>query len=247
MKNKNILKTIIVLSLFFTIIPIVRAESVSDRIARERVERGASSAASQAEAAATVARLAKERVTRAASSVALLAEAKNKMAGLKKDLAYKEIDRRISSMKKMILKITTIKRLTPLQKSSLISQVNAEIVRLTTLRKKIENDTDATILKADKKLIVSSYRIYALFMPKMTIIAHANAVLDLVDMMLLKKPTDEALAKINLAKTYAEEAIATVINLTPEGYPNNKTELQSAKKSLQTARLNLTGARPLMK
>ena len=228
MKNKNILKTITVLCLFLIISPVANAE-----ISNTRVVNTASSV------------VLKENVKEQVASKR--AEMKTDLTVLKKDNANREINRRIESMTKMIAKINIIKRLTAIQKSTLISQVKAEIARLTTLRTKVGNDTDLKTLTTDKKTIINSYKTYAFFMPEMTIIAHADAVLNLVDLMMTKNPTGEALTKINVAKTLSTGVITSIINLTPEGYPANKAQLQSAKTTLQTARLNLAGARPLMK
>ena len=225
MKNKNIFKIIVTLCLFFLISPVVRAEVLKGRVAT----------------AAALQKNVKEEIA------SKKAELQKNITGLKKDTAFKEIDRRISAMTKLISKINLIKRLTDLQKSTLVTQVNAEIARLTALKTKIGSDVNITTLTADKKTIVSSYRTYAFFLPKMTIITQADAVLNLADLMAAKVATGEALTKINVAKTLAEGAISNVVDLTPEGYPANKIQLQTAQRDLQTARLNLTNARPLMK
>lgn len=226
--NKQILKITTILSLFVLVSPTVSAQDVRTR----EMNRSLST---------TVQNNVKEKVA------SKRAEIKTKITAQKKEKAIKEIDRRIESMNKMIEKISPIKRITDAQKSTLISQVKTEIANLTALKVKIQNDTDETTLNTNKKSIVNSYRIYALFIPKMTIIAHADAVLNLAELMLSKNPTSEAQAKIQEAKTLATGAISTVTALTVDSYPANKTQLEAARKSLQSARLNLAAARPLMK
>ena len=181
-----------------------------------------------------------------------------------KEKAYKEIDRRINALNKLIERINAVKRLTADQKSSLVSQVQAEITNLTNLKTKIAADTDLATLRADVQSIVKSYRIYALFIPKMQIVVHADRLLSIVDdfvtitdklqtrineekaegkdMGEAESLMTERSGKITDAKTQATNAINTVIPLTPDGYPGNKTSLQSARSMLQTARADLREA-----
>jgi hypothetical protein len=226
--NKQILKITIAISLFLLINPKVLAIDVRNKIENKRLPPVAKS------------NLREEVASKRA-------ELKVKSTTLKKDKANKEIDRRIESMNKMIEKINSIKRITEIQKTNLVSQVNAEIAKLTALKTKIQNDLEQATLTEDKKSIINSYRIYALFMPKMTIIAHADSILNLIDLMSAKNPTGEAAVKINDAKTLATGVISNVVNLTVDGYPANKTQLGLARQNLQKARLDLVSARPLMK
>jgi len=226
--NKQILKITIAISLFLLINPKAMAIDVRNKVENKALPP-----------------IAKSNLKEEVASKR--AEMKIKAATLKKDKATNEIDRRVVSMNKMIEKINSIKRITEIQKNTLVSQVNAEIAKLTALKTKIQNDLEQAALNEDKKSIVNSYRIYALFMPKMTIIAHADSLLNLVELMSAKNPTGEAAIKIGEAKTLATGAISTVIGLTVDGYPANKTQLELARRNLQKARLDLVSARPLMK
>jgi hypothetical protein len=170
-----------------------------------------------------------------------------KRVALRKENALKEIDRRVASLRKLIQKINSFRRLTSTQKLNLTAEVNAEIDSLTRLRALIEADTDAVLLAEHKKMIVDNYRIYALFLPKITIIANADKILELADLMKTKTTNTEALAKIAEAKTKAQSAIDKVVPLLPAGYPENKTVLQEARTDLRLARVALNAARPLLK
>src|SRR5258708_3571747 len=92
-----------------------------------------------------------------------------------------EIDRRISSLGKLIERINALKRISSDQKLSLTNQVQAEVTSLTTLKAKIDQDTDVTILRTDVKSIVASYRVYALFMPKIEVLAAADRLSETAD------------------------------------------------------------------
>ena len=183
-----------------------------------------------------------------------------------KKRAGQEIDRRTKSLNDLVKRINSVKKLTGDQKSSFSSQIQTEINNLDALlRTKINGDTDFETLKADVKSIVDSYRVYLLFMPKIHILAASDVLLETADKFSaladkLKTRLDQAQsagkdvsalqtalvdmrAKIQDAKTQAQNAAAAVTPLTAEGYPGNKATLQSARAMLETARKDLKAAR----
>lgn len=181
-----------------------------------------------------------------------------------KTRADAEITRRINALTKLLEKINAMKRLTAAQKTAFTSGINAQITSMNTLKAKIDADTDIATLRTDVQSIVKSYRIFALYMPQINIVAHADRILDVIEDMnaisgRLQKRIDEAktagkdtsamqslmtdrAAKLKDAATQADRAIAAVIALTPDGFPGNKTTLQSAQKMLQVARQDLVDA-----
>lgn len=182
-----------------------------------------------------------------------------------KERATKEIDRRIESLNKLITRISEFKKLSAAQKTALTAQVQAEITKLTALKTKIAADTDLATLKTDIQSIVTAYRVYALFMPKIQILGAADRVQTTADTMSSQAATLEVKineqqtagqnvtelqtlltdmkAKIADAKTQAQGAIDTVTPLTPEGFPSNKTQLQSARQMVVTGIKDLNTAR----
>jgi hypothetical protein len=115
---------------------------------------------------------------------------------------------------------------------------------------------------------VKSYRIYALYIPKITIIANADKILNLIEGEMatltakLQLRIDEAKkngynvdtmtnlmtqrkAKLDDATAKANTAIANVTPLTPDGWPGNKTVLEAARDLLKTARKDLNDAQKL--
>jgi len=191
--------------------------------------------------------LIKRKITLAPTKAALQLEKVVRRTELNRERAYQEIDRRIEALNQLIERINKVKRITEEQKTSLISQVNAEITSLTNLRAKIAANTDLVTLNADKKSIVDSYRIFVVFLPKITIIAHADAIIETAELMKEKNPSTDELTKVTEAINQANSAISKVINLDPAGYPGNKSELQSARSMLQVARQNLKTAWDLIK
>ncbi len=179
----------------------------------------------------------------------------NTLENLKKR-AIKEIDRRVESLKQLIDKINAVKRLSAEKKSSMVSGVTTEITNLIALREKINADTDVETLRTDVKSIVTSYRVYALYVPKIYIIVNAEKILEtadalsqLADKLEIKdassfqnqlKGMKESIAD---AKIKAQQAIDIVTPLAPEGFPANKTELQKAREQLRLAHQDLVSAR----
>ena len=181
-----------------------------------------------------------------------------------KTRADNEITRRVNALTKLMSRISEMKRLTSDQKTGLTSQAQAEITSLNTLKAKIDADTDIATLRTDVQSITKSYRIYALYIPKMYIIMHADRLLGLVDDMTVLqaklqvridalkaegKDTSQMQAfisnmttKLADAKTKAQSAIDMVMPLTPEGFPGNKATLVSARTLLQTVRKDLADA-----
>lgn len=158
---------------------------------------------------------------------------------LKKTNAQKEINRRLESLNKLIAKISNISRITSAQKENLLTQVTAEINKLEELKTKIEAETDAAALQEEKKSITESYRIYALFIPKIEIIAHADKIITIAEAMKGKTTDQDLLAKIDDSSAGAQSAIDLVLPLLPEQYPGFKTSLKTARDLLKTARTNL--------
>ncbi|MCX6793727.1 MAG: hypothetical protein NTY06_01335, partial [Candidatus Gottesmanbacteria bacterium] len=181
-----------------------------------------------------------------------------------KTRADAEITRRITAFNLLLTKINAMKRLTPDQKMTFTNGIQGQMTSLNALKTKIDADTDITTLRTDVQSIVKAYRIFALYMPQVNIMAHADRILALIDEMnaisaKLQTRIDEAktagkdtssmqslmtdrAAKLKDAATQANNAIVAVVALTPDGYPGNKTTMQSAQKMLQTARQDLVNA-----
>lgn len=179
--------------------------------------------------------------------------------------AEKEINRRITALNNLITKVGALKKLNSDQKASLITQVQAEIANLTALKTKIESDTDLPTLKIDVQSIVASYRVYALFLPKINILAVSDEILNISDKLSsisaklstqiqetqtsgkdaasISATLSSLQNKISDAKTKAQNAQNLIMPLLPGGYPDNKTALQSARTTLSSARHDLNSAR----
>lgn len=80
------------------------------------------------------------------------------------------IDNRVNSLNKVSQRIQNDKRLSNDDKTFLTSQVQSTITSLTQLKAKIDADTDITVARTDAKSIITNFRIFAIFEPKIRIL-----------------------------------------------------------------------------
>lgn len=158
---------------------------------------------------------------------------------LKKTNAIKEIERRIAYLNKLIEKIIPIKKITSSQKETLVAQIQVEVTKLEALKTKITNENDATALTEEKKTITESYKIYALYVPKIEIIAHADKIIAIADSMAERTKDTALLSTIADSKAKAISAIEIVMPLLPEDYPDYRISFVKARDLLKTSRTEL--------
>lgn len=183
-----------------------------------------------------------------------------------KDKADQEISRRLNALNQLVTRIQAMKKITDTSKTLLISQAQDQITNLNALKLKIDTDNDLNTLKTDTKSITTQYRIYMLFIPKTHILVASDKMLEIVDDInqIVPKlqsridaagqegknivPAQTALtdvqAKLIDIKVQVKKAQDEVMPLTPDQdiqsqITSNKNALQSALKSLQTARQDL--------
>ncbi len=104
-----------------------------------------------------------QRVVNQASKSA--ARADSELANIKKR-ADAAIDKRVTDLNSALQKIQGDKKLTSDEKSSLSGDIQTAISGLTSLKTKIDGDTDVATARADAKKIVSDYRVYLVLEPK---------------------------------------------------------------------------------
>lgn len=181
-----------------------------------------------------------------------------------KEKADKEIERRITALNELIKKIAALKKLPASDKATFTTQIQAEITNLTNLKTKIDADTDIITLRADVKSIVSTYRIFALFLPKIHILVAADMMSETIDrlsqiatklqvriqeakstganVIALEAALADMQAKLTDAQKQFDSIETNITSLTPDGYPGNKSTLVNARGLLKTGRLNLIAA-----
>ena len=173
-----------------------------------------------------------------------------------RERGYREIDRRIASLTKLIERLSQMKRLSSEQIEDYKSQIQENIDGLTALRVKIEADTDLTTLQTDVKSIVSGYRIYAFFMQYInlnaafdrayTVYNNMNTVYGKLstrieeaktngdDVSSLSTLLSDMNTKLNDAKTLLDAGLTELSGLSASGYPDNKSKLTDGRSKLKT-------------
>ncbi len=187
-----------------------------------------------------------------------------------KSIADKEITRRITSLNNLITRISQMSKLQTESKNALIGSANSQISELTNLKTQIDAESNAEALKAERKSILTQYRIYMLFIPKVHILAAGDRISEITDIyeaLSVKLQTKINELKINgtdttklqnalidmnqkytEARVQIQNAQALVTPLVPDnGDPSkmngNKYALEAAWKAIKQAMSDLKDAR----
>lgn len=80
------------------------------------------------------------------------------------------ITTRLNSLQKLLSRVQSDKRLSDTDKTSLSNDINTTVADLTSLKTKIDAETDETTARTDTKSIITSYKIYAVFEPKVRLL-----------------------------------------------------------------------------
>ena len=155
--------------------------------------------------------------------------------------------------------------LTDADRSALESQIDADVSGLTMLDTTIQGDTTYAQAHSDCERIVTDFRVYVLEDPKIHEVIAADGITKadasfqaLIPMLQsdvnasseppnVKQEAQAALNDLSSKVASSASAIAgvaaSVIGLTPQGYPGNAGTLAAAQQSIKTARHGLDGAR----
>lgn len=167
-----------------------------------------------------------------------------------------DIAQRITSLNNAISKVQALKKLTDAQKTTIVNTYYTVIANITTLKTKIDADTDLTTLRTDVQSIYNNNRVYALVLPQSNILTAADRIQDVVidmnalanklqtriataqtkgkDVSAIQTSLTDFNAKVTDAQTQAQNAVNGVSGLTPD--QGDKTKLASNNQAIQTAR-----------
>lgn len=181
-----------------------------------------------------------------------------------------EITRRITALTDLNTRVQAMQKVTDTFKAGLSATITNEISTLTTLKAKIDADTDLTTLKTDIQSITKSYRVFILILPQGRIAASADREVTIVSMMstlgsklqariqtaqqggadvtAMNASLTDMAAKIQDAQTQAEAAVTATASLTPDNgvasvMASNTTALKAGRADLKTAQTDLVAAR----
>jgi hypothetical protein len=166
---------------------------------------------------------------------------------------------RVTALTALSTRIASFKNVSVATKTSLTNSIQANSTGLSILKNKIDTDTDASIAQSDEKMITASYRIYALVIPQGYILASADRVHVIADMMTTLSTQLQARitsaqaagknvtamqttfadfnAKIADASVHASLAESSVASLMPD--LGNKATLEANTSALKAARADI--------
>ena len=173
--------------------------------------------------------------------------------------ADQEISRRVSALQNLNTRVGEIKLISAAGKSSIATTIQGQIDSLNFLKAKIAADTDLEVLKTDIGTITASYRIFALIMPEVRVIAAADRLAGAADLMLslgikLQARINEAqnagknvtemnanLVSLNTKAASAKQAAQAAIDLVTPLVPDNgdKASADKNRQTLKDARMKI--------
>jgi hypothetical protein len=176
-----------------------------------------------------------------------------------KDHADQEIARRVTALTDLNTKVQAMTKLSAEEKTTFNSSINAQISTLTSLKAKIDSDSDIDTLKTDIKSITLSYRVYLLVIPQGHISVTADRLQEAADVASAlstklsaridadtasgkdtasaKTALTDMQTKITDANAQASASLSLVANLTPD--EGDKTKQDANDKALKDARAKL--------
>ena len=185
-------------------------------------------------------------------------------------LGDQEITRRITALNQLLTRIAQMKKVSASEQAVIAGQVQGQIATMTALKTEIDADTSTTTLKASVQSITVSYRIFALILPQVEILAASDRVGTIVDAMTVLEPKLAAAittaqtagkdvtplqatladynAKVSDAGAQYVNAGNTVAVLVPDNgdttvAASNEAALKAARADIKTATADLVAAR----
>lgn len=182
--------------------------------------------------------------TRAANQAARLANLHT--------LADSAISQRLTSLSDASTRINGLVKLSSDQKTQFTGEITTDVNGLTSLKTKVDGDTDLPTLRADYKTIFTTYRVYAEFLPQVhlltasdTMDVTADKLSDLATKLqsriqsagkqsTLTSLLSDIQAKIADAKTQYGNVQSQITSLTPQSFDNDPTGTTSALKNARS-------------
>jgi hypothetical protein len=181
-----------------------------------------------------------------------------------------EIDRRITALTDLNTRVQEMQKVSAAYKQSLSVTIQQLITGFTTLKAKIDADTDAATLKTDILTVTQSYRVFALVIPQARIVATTDRLMTIIgmvntlgtklqarvqaaqaggrDVSALTKVLTDMNAKLTDAQTQTQAAFQHTSGLVPDNgdatkMKSNTAALALARSDSQIAQKDLVAAR----
>ncbi len=183
-----------------------------------------------------------------------------------KTTADKILDQRIENLNKLKDRIAQFKNVNDNDKTSIYTVISNVISDLNSLRTAIENATSTDQVKQLREMVNNNYRVYALIMPQLSIIASADRIITTISMLsivtskieirigaiatgtditsanlaLANKTLQNMKDKLIQAQTDAQSAVSLVAPLVPD--QGDKAVADSNLKIMKDARAKIKSA-----
>jgi len=146
-----------------------------------------------------------------------------------KSVADKQLDQRIENLGKLKDRINKFKNLIDNDKNSIIATIDGLIFNLDGLKNLIDTATSSDMVKETRETINTNYRVYALVMPQLNIIASADQMTTMISIM-------------NIIGTKLEtriNSLATSTDITSANIASARKTLTDLKTQLVDAQTNI--------
>ena len=180
------------------------------------------------------------------------------------------ITNRIADLNKLSAAVQAMQNVSPTEKAAIAAQVQTNISGLTTLKAKLDADTDVATARTDAASIFGSFRIYALIVPRGYLLASADRMTTIGQMMTtlgtslqaridaekaagkdvttLQAELNDMTAKVSDANSQSAAIQTGTENLVPDNgdktvAASNKAALVAAQTNAKTGTSDLTAAR----
>ncbi len=179
-------------------------------------------------------------------------------------LADNAISMRLTSLNNASTRVNGLVKLSSTQKTQFSGEITTDVNGLTSLKTKVDGDTDLPTLRTDYRTIFTTYRIYAEFLPQLhllvasdTMDVTADKLSDLYTKLQsrvsnagnpsnLTSLLSDMQAKIADARTQYSNVQSQITSLTPQSWDNDPTGttnmLKNARSEIKTGAGDLKAA-----
>ena len=205
--------------------------------------------------------LAQTKATTAGSSTTAADQAKVKLII---NRGNSEIVRRLSTLNALSAKVSSATKLSSADQATLSGEISTEIDGLNSLKTKLDADTTVGDAKTDAQAIIDGYRVYALIVPKVSLVKTADdqqvaeGKLSTLSVKLqtrisaaqtagknvtsLQTELTTLNSKVSAAQAISSNIESAVVNLQPSDYNSNHSVLSGDRDQLKTAQSDIQGA-----
>lgn len=118
------------------------------------------------------------------------------------------------------------------EKAQISAQLKIYISRLTQAKAKLETDTTTSDVIRERQTVAQTYLPYKFYTPKVRMIFFADRAIALAAEMKPRLSNQIYASKLTDVTERSQKLMTTLLALSPEGYPDNATDLVEARKQV---------------